>query len=85
MTTLEARLLERLLHLEEAVRSMPAAATKPDLLAIFRQIDELTGQLPSRTDPALLHYLHKKSYQKARFWLEGLDAENQSGPCGHTP
>jgi hypothetical protein len=43
----------------------------------------LTGQLPSNTDPALLHYLHKQSWQKARLWLQGREAENVTGTCGH--
>jgi len=30
-----------------------------------------------------LHYLHKKSYEKARLWLEGREAENKAGNCGH--
>jgi hypothetical protein len=30
-----------------------------------------------------LHYLRKKSYEKARLWLEGRDAENARGNCGH--
>ncbi len=31
----------------------------------------------------ILHYLHKRSYEKARFWLQGRDAENAQGNCGH--
>ena len=49
----------------------------------FNRIDELTKQLPRDTDPTLLHYLHKKSYEKARFYLQGRDAENQAGNCRH--
>jgi hypothetical protein len=29
----------------------------------------------------LLHYLHRKSYEKARLWLEDRDAENARGGC----
>jgi len=43
----------------------------------------LTAQLPPQTDPQLLHYLHKKSYEKARLFLQGRDAENQFGNCRH--
>jgi len=35
------------------------------------------------TDPQLLHYLQKKSYEKARLFLQGRDAENVQGSCGH--
>jgi hypothetical protein len=51
-------------------------------LPLFARIDELTRKLPRDTDPGLLHYLHKKSYEKARLWLEGREAENKAGNCG---
>ena len=72
-----------LAQLDEAVRSLPAANPKPSLLPLFARIDELAGQLPPGTDPALRHYLHKKSYAKARLFLEGREAENQAGNCRH--
>jgi hypothetical protein len=80
---LEKQLLDVLTDLESAVKAMPSANPKPDLLPIFDRIDELTGQLPRSTDPTLLHYLQKKSYEKARFHLMGRDAENQAGKCRH--
>ena len=83
MTTAEKNILDALLQLESTVRAMPKANPKPSLLPIFALIDELTRQLPKETDPSLLHYLHKKSYEKARLWLEGRDAENAVGNCRH--
>jgi hypothetical protein len=53
------------------------------LLPLFARIDKLAKQLSRGTDPTLLHYLHKKSYEKARFFLQGHDAENQIGNCRH--
>jgi hypothetical protein len=50
---------------------------------LFNRIDELTRQLPRTTEPTLQHYLQKKSYQKARMFLEGRDSENQAGNCRH--
>jgi len=79
----EQQLLSALIQLEDAVRLMSAAGPKPNLLPLFTRIDELTQQLPRSTDPALLHYLHKKSYEKARLYLQGRDAENQTGNCRH--
>ncbi len=76
-------MLSALAQLDETVKTMAAANPKPSLLPIFARIDELTGQLPRDTDPALLHYLHKKSYEKARLYLQGRDAENQAGNCRH--
>jgi len=81
MTTIERRLLERLVELDDKVKSMPTANPKPNLLPLFQQIEELANQLPRSTAPDLLHYLQKKSYEKARQWLEGRYAEIQKGGC----
>ena len=83
MTETEKQILDALLELEQKVRSMPGALAKPDLLSSFATIDELTRQLPRETSPTLLHYLHKKSYEKARLFLQGCDEENTQGNCGH--
>ena len=83
MTELEQVIAQTLAELEAAVASMPTANPKPSLLPIFTRLDELTRRLPTDTDPSLLHYLHKKSYQKARLFLEGREAENQAGNCRH--
>jgi hypothetical protein len=81
----QAELLDALLGLERAVASMATASPKPNLIPMFERIDTLTRQLPPTTDPGLLHYLHKRSYQKARLWLQGRESENQAGNChGHT-
>jgi hypothetical protein len=82
-TSLEKNLLDALVQLDVAVRVVPSARPKPNLLPLFARIDELTDQLPRGTDPALMHYLHKKSYEKARLYLQGRDAENQAGNCRH--
>jgi hypothetical protein len=82
-TPTEENLLTALGELDNAVKTVPSANPKPNLLPLFARIDELTKQLPRDTDPALLHYLHKKSYEKARLWLQGCDAENQIGNCRH--
>jgi hypothetical protein len=76
-------LLTALTQLAETVKTMPAANPKPRLLPLFARLDELTRQLPRHADPTLLHYLHKKSYEKARLFLEGREAENQAGNCRH--
>jgi hypothetical protein len=81
MTTIEKGILDALVELENTVRIMPTANPKPSLLPIFTKIDDLTRLLPKETDPRLLHYLAKKSYEKARLWLEGREAENQVGSC----
>jgi hypothetical protein len=84
MTGTEQSILQTLIELDEKVKSMPTANPKPNLLPVFSKLDELARQLPPQTSPQLLHYLHKKSYQKARLFLEGCDAENARGNChGH--
>jgi hypothetical protein len=84
MTETEEALLQALLELERTVASMPTANPKPSLLPLFSRLDDLTRQLPRETDPSLLHYLHKKSYEKARLFLQGRETENARGNChGH--
>jgi hypothetical protein len=83
VSEIERDILRALKDLETAVKSLSAATTKPDLQSIFSRIDTLRSQLPKDANPDLLHYLHKQSYEKARRWLEGQDAENAVGSCRH--
>ncbi len=84
MTETENEILTTLLDLEDKITSMATADPKPNLIPVFEKLDQLTASLPRGTSPDLLHYLHKKSYQKARLWLQGRDAENAAGNChGH--
>jgi hypothetical protein len=83
MTETEQAILQSLIELDAAVKTMATANPKPNLLPLFNRLDELTRQLPKSTTPDLLHYLNKKSYEKARLWLEGRGAENAQGNCRH--
>lgn len=83
MSEVERGLLRELIELDNAVRAMASANPKPDLVAIFGRLERLESQLPGNTDPTLLHYLRKKSYEKARLWLQGRDSLNQVEACGH--
>jgi hypothetical protein len=83
MSTTERDILQTLIELEKAVKAMAGAIPKPNLSPLFNRIDALTDQLSKDCDPTLLHYLHRKSYEKARLWLEGRDTENQAGSCRH--
>ena len=60
---------------------MPAAQPKPNLLPIFERLDQLARQLPKGANPDLLHYLNRKSYEKARLLLLGHNAQNAPGTC----
>jgi hypothetical protein len=84
MTGTEQLLLDTLLELEKAVKSIPSASTKPDLLPLFERIDALAEELPHETDPTFRHYLQKRSYEKAKLWLQDRDPENTRGNCRHT-
>lgn len=85
MTEIETRILETLMELEQKVATMATVQPKPSLLPLFNRLDELTGQLPPppQSDPTLIHYLQKKSYEKARLFLQGREPENQRGNCRH--
>jgi len=83
MTETEDAILQALTELDSAVKNMKTANPKPNLLPIFERIDRLARQLPRDTEPQLQHYLQKKSYEKARLFLQGRDAENVEGNCGH--
>jgi len=80
MSGTEHALLRALIDLDAAVRSLSAGGPKGSLLPLFARIDELAGQLPPETDPELVHFLRRKSYEKARARLEGRRA--QRGSCG---
>ena len=80
MTETEQAILDTLVELEAAVAQVNVDP-KPDLINIFGRLDDLTVVLPKDASPDLLHYLHKKSYQKARLFLQGQDPEQ--GECPH--
>jgi hypothetical protein len=81
MTALERDILKALNELDATVKTMATANPKPSLLPLFQRIEVLANELPRSTSPDLLHYMHKKSYEKARLWLEGRFAEIQKGGC----
>ena len=83
MTKCESDILQALVELDTAVKTLRTANPKPDLLPIFQRLDTLAQELPRESDPNLRHYLTKKSYEKARLFLQGRDADNAEGNCGH--
>jgi hypothetical protein len=70
MTQTEHKLLDTLLELEEAAGRMASGQPKPDLRPLFARLDRLAAQLPADAPPDLRHYLQRKSYQKARAFLQ---------------
>lgn len=83
MPVTEDALLHALRELEAAAATIRNGGDRVDLRPLLQRLDHLTRELPPGTSPDLLHYLHKRSYEKARLFLEGREAENEPGPCGH--
>lgn len=81
MKTIESRLLEALTSLTASVATRPAGSPPVDVRPLLGDLDRLTRELPPGTHPELLHYLHRRSYEKARLFLEGRMAEIQKGGC----
>jgi hypothetical protein len=71
MTEVEQEILQTLLELERSAAAMPSANPKPNLLPLFTRLDDLAKVLPASADPQLRHYLQRRSYQKARVFLQG--------------
>lgn len=57
----------------EAVRAQKSESP-PDLLPIFRELDELEKSLAGGLHPRLKHFLENKSYRKAHDFLCGTPA-----------
>ena len=70
MTENEQALHAALIELETAAKPAPAGGPRPDLIRLFERIDALAAALPKDTDREFLHFLHRKSYTKAREWLD---------------
>lgn len=83
MKDTEREILATLNDLDRMVQSMKTVNQKPNLLPVFEKLETLTTHLGRDADASLLHYLHKKSYEKARLYLEARAAENPGGACLH--
>jgi len=82
MIATEKAILEALNELDQAAKSMSRGGPKPNLLPIFERLDRLARELPNGANPELLHFLNRKSYEKARLLLQGHPAEERRGNCG---
>ena len=66
----ETELLEALQALDDAVRAISTAgAVKPALQPIFERIDTVAEAGRGALDPQLMHYIQRRSYEKALAWL----------------
>jgi hypothetical protein len=73
VSDLAQALRERLaiIHDEPSRRDEPKHIAR--LKAVSEKIDQLQAALPKPVDPRLVHYLERKSYDKALEYLEGRD------------
>jgi hypothetical protein len=71
----EKNILQCLTELDQAAKAMSNGSPKPDLKTLLARLDDLTREMPRDTDPNLLHYLHRRSYEKARQFLLQRHAE----------
>ena len=79
MTTLE-------LELRDALRQFMATTSKrqPDQIAeALNRILHLEQKFGPEAPPMLLHYLERRSYQKALDFLNSGQAETETPQCGH--
>lgn len=81
MTETEKKILEILKALNHEVSSMNGPGAKPNLVRFFNRLDQLTTELPETTHPRLMHYMHKRSYEKALLFLSGETEDIQRGQC----
>ncbi len=70
MTQTERKILNTLLELEQSARLMASSQSQPALRLLLARLDKLASDLPADTPPELLHYLERKSYQKALAFLQ---------------
>ena len=82
MQASEHHLLAALRDLDSAVKSLRTTHPMPNLLPLFSRIDELAAGLSGQSDPQLLHFIHRKSYEKALLWLEEKTASITPSRCG---
>ncbi len=75
----ESRILEVLTEMERGLAAMKAGGPAPGLMGLFGQLDRLAAALPADAK-ALRHYLERKSYGKARRYLENGDEDAAVDP-----
>ncbi len=79
MNEVERELLGALVALERIAGS-GEPGPKPGLGEALARVESTARRLPVGSAPDLLHYLGKRSYEKARLFLEGRDPEQGACP-----
>jgi len=81
MPSMDAALVAALTALEQAARARAAGDLSADVRPPLAELDRLTNALPADADPELAHYLRRRSYEKARLFLEGRVGGIEKGGC----
>ncbi len=71
-------------EIKETLIALFAGINNADGPAIVREtarLDEIATRARGKVDPRLQHFLERRSYDKARMFLEGL-ADIPAGVCG---
>ena len=79
MTTVEQELRGALAKFMRAV----ADKHQPAVTATLARVTELQQQLGADAPPMLVHYLERRSYQKALEFLNSGQPETETPQCGH--
>jgi hypothetical protein len=79
MTTVEQELHGALAKFMRAV----ADKNQPAVTATLARVTELQQQLGTDAPPMLVHYLERRSYQKALDFLNSGQPETETPQCGH--
>jgi len=79
MTTVEQELREALAKFMRAVADKNQSA----VTATLSRVTELQQQLGADAPPMLVHYLERRSYQKALDFLKSGRPETETPQCGH--
>lgn len=76
-TMIEDELKEALISMQKAISNSDA----PEISRCLVQLDEAAQQHRRELDPQLMHFLKRRSYQKALMFLDG-EGDIPKGVCG---
>ncbi len=70
MTPAEKALRDAIVELEETAAMARSGRKTPGVLPVLEKVERLAAELPPDTPAELRHFLERKSYAKARAFLE---------------
>ncbi len=70
-----------LAHIEELLRQVESPDTPAQRLEALKALDAISPDDRARLHPRLVHFLQRRSYDKARAFIAG-DTNQPEGNCG---